>query len=218
MSRFDRRKAEAGEGPAPTREKRGTLAPLIIFIAIVVFIVVALVTSRSAATERPFSYTELLMDTEVNLQIFCRGSGEARRAKEALFDEMKRLERLLSYSDPKSDLARINRAAGERPVEVSPETVEVIQKALDYSSISEELLTLQLPSWSCGFREEITVPDPDELEEAGHWLTTAWLRLAPRRFIFPGLVWRSIWVVLPRAILLTGAGPALTIRGQACPD
>lgn len=170
MSRFDRRKAEAGEEPAPTREKRGTLAPLIIFIAIVVFIVVALVTSRSAATERPFSYTELLMDTEVNLQIFCRGSGEARRAKEALFDEMKRLERLLSYSDPKSDLARINRAAGERPVEVSPGTVEVIQKALDYSSISEgafdPTVAPLLELW--GFREgDYRVPDPDELEEAG---------------------------------------------------
>jgi len=170
LSRFDRRKAEAGEEPAPTREKRGTLAPLIIFIAIVVFIVVALVTSRSAATERPFSYTELLMDTEVNLQIFCRGSGEARRAKEALFDEMKRLERLLSYSDPKSDLARINRAAGERPVEVSPETVEVIQKALDYSSISEgafdPTVAPLLELW--GFREgDYRVPDPDELEEAG---------------------------------------------------
>ena len=83
---------------------------------------------------------------------------------------MKRLERLLSYSDPKSDLARINRAAGERPVEVSPETVEVIQKALDYSSISEgafdPTVAPLLELW--GFREgDYRVPDPDELEEAG---------------------------------------------------
>lgn len=51
-------------------------------------------------------------------------------------DEVKRLDRLFSRFDPKSDISAINRAAGEKPVQVAKETFDLIATALLMSDLS----------------------------------------------------------------------------------
>lgn len=135
-----------------------------VIIALIIFIVV-----RRGAPGRYFNYTELLMDTDVTLQIFCRNPGEGEGAQRALFDEMERLERLLSYSDPGSEVAAINRAAGGGPVPVSPETAEVVREALACGSLSggafDPTIAPLLELW--GFHGgDHRVPGAAEIEEA----------------------------------------------------
>jgi len=59
----------------------------------------------------------------------------------ALFDlataEIVRLEKLMTTWDPQSEVSRINAAAGQHPVAVSPETFDVIRESLHDSAISE---------------------------------------------------------------------------------
>lgn len=65
--------------------------------------------------------------------------GDSPRAEEtmaAAFREMERIDFLMSSYREESEVRRINRHAGEKEVLVSPETLEVIERALFFSSLS----------------------------------------------------------------------------------
>ena len=159
------KKAKPVKGVPGLPGRRAVLITLFVAVAAVI-----LLAGAASFISRPrlFDYRQLLMDTDVSLQIFAGNSGKAGRAKEKLFDEMKRLEQLLSYTDPSSDVTRINGAAGKGPVQVSPETAEVIQKALRSASLSEgafdPTVAPLLELW--GFPgDDFRVPRAEEIEE-----------------------------------------------------
>ena len=58
-------------------------------------------------------------------------------AIEAAFEEVRRIEGLLSNYRPESDLSQLNRFAAERPVKVTPELLEFLGRCLEYSRQSE---------------------------------------------------------------------------------
>lgn len=58
-------------------------------------------------------------------------------ALEQAFEEVRRIDHLLSNYRPKSELSRVNREAAHHPVEVSQETFDLLSKCLDYSRQSE---------------------------------------------------------------------------------
>lgn len=58
-------------------------------------------------------------------------------AVEAAFDEVRRLDNLLSNYKPNSEWSLINREAARHPVRVSAEVFELISACLDYSRVSE---------------------------------------------------------------------------------
>ncbi|NMD43665.1 MAG: FAD:protein FMN transferase [Firmicutes bacterium] len=164
MARADQRKKALGKKPVLWRKQHGVL----IAAAVVVLAAAVLLGGCSTAGGKLFGYSELLMDTDIELQFYCRSSGESRRVKQALFNEMGRLEQLLSCSDPGSEVSAINRAAGKEPVPVSPETAAVIRKALECSSISsgafDPTIAPLLERW--GFREgRYRIPPPEELAQ-----------------------------------------------------
>lgn len=166
MAGLHSRKVNAREKALHQRKRRGALTVLFVFIALtVIFIGIAAIISRL----KLFEYRQLLMDTDVSLQVYARSFGEAGRVKDEIFDEMRRLEQLLSYTDVTSDVTKINRAAGRSPVQVSPETAAVIQKALDYAGLSEgafdPTVAPLLEIW--GFQgDHYRVPTSAEIETA----------------------------------------------------
>lgn len=60
----------------------------------------------------------------------------ARAAVAEAFAEMERLEEVLSEWRPTSEISRINRAAGERPVEVSSDSLEVVRAGIEIGRVS----------------------------------------------------------------------------------
>ncbi|MGE5567918.1 MAG: FAD:protein FMN transferase [Rhodospirillales bacterium] len=58
-------------------------------------------------------------------------------AVEAAFDEVRRIDRLLSNYRLDSDLSEINRFAAERPVKVTPEVFRLLSKCMEVSRESE---------------------------------------------------------------------------------
>jgi len=58
-------------------------------------------------------------------------------AMEAAFEELRHLDGLLSNYRPESDLSQVNRLAAERPVKVTPEFFEFLERCLEYSRQSE---------------------------------------------------------------------------------
>ena len=58
-------------------------------------------------------------------------------AVEAAFDEVRRLDQLLSNYRPTSDLSEVNRYAAERPVKVTPELFQFLEQCVEYSRQSQ---------------------------------------------------------------------------------
>ena len=58
-------------------------------------------------------------------------------AADAAFDEVRRLDELLSNYKPDSEWSQVNRHAAARPVKVSPELFQLLSACLEYSRESE---------------------------------------------------------------------------------
>ena len=86
--------------------------------------------SCSPAKEKLYKESRLAMYTTVSITVSSNSKERARSAIDAAFKELDRLEGLLNYYAKDSEVSLINRNAGVKPVNVSKETLEIIEKAL----------------------------------------------------------------------------------------
>lgn len=82
------------------------------------------------------TYTKMLMGTVVEVSVTDDSPARSDKAAQAAFDEIARLEALLSSYDPKSDVSRISSSAPSM-VKVSPEVAEVTEAALKVARLSD---------------------------------------------------------------------------------
>ena len=73
------------------------------------------------------------MGSELRLTAWTADDVAAKAAFDAVFREFDRLEDLMSVWKPGSDIVRLNDAAGDKPVPVSPETREALTIARQVS-------------------------------------------------------------------------------------
>ena len=73
------------------------------------------------------------MGTVVEIKVWASDDAKAREAIGEAFDEISRIERLMTTWRDDSDISRVNAAAGLTAVVVSPETLECVARSLDYS-------------------------------------------------------------------------------------
>lgn len=76
------------------------------------------------------------MGTILSLELAAADRERAQRIIEECWSEAERLERIFSRYRPDSELSRLNREAGNRPVPVSGEMLEVIGRALEISRLT----------------------------------------------------------------------------------
>ncbi len=94
------------------------------------FLVSTILFSCSPKKDRIYKKSMLLMDTLVTVTVVADSPEKADRAMEKAFGEVRRLDGLFNFFSEKSELSLINRNAGVQETPVSPETIEVIEKAL----------------------------------------------------------------------------------------
>src|SRR5579862_2341809 len=78
-----------------------------------------------------------LLGTYVSVAVSGVSGPAAAAAGDAAFAAIARVERLMSFHDPGSDLGRLNRAAGREAVAVDPWTIEVVRAACDLQLASD---------------------------------------------------------------------------------
>ncbi|OGQ47938.1 MAG: hypothetical protein A2W63_04830 [Deltaproteobacteria bacterium RIFCSPLOWO2_02_44_9] len=105
-------------------------------IAVLIFVITIITISIYKRQRTDIKYTRTLMGTVVEITLSGRNETSLNTAAEAAFDEIKRLEGLMSHYTNDSDVARINKAAGRDAVAVSMETMEVIEASLEISEIT----------------------------------------------------------------------------------
>lgn len=94
---------------------------------------------------RLFKRSRPMMGTIFQITVTGETDARAEPAVRAALDEIARLEDVLSEWRPGSEISRINAAAGERPVQVSEDTLAVVKAGLEVSRWSEGAFDL---SWA----------------------------------------------------------------------
>jgi FAD:protein FMN transferase len=87
------------------------------------------VSGCGGSTPRLLSRTHETMGTRVTVTVWTADDGRAHDAFAAIFAEFDRLDALLSVWQPGSDISRVNAQAGQGPVDVSIETLEILRLA-----------------------------------------------------------------------------------------
>ncbi len=81
--------------------------------------------------------SQMLMGTLVFVTAVAPNEETGHRAAAAALGEIKRLDGLLSTWIPTSEVSRVNAAAGREPVNVSPETLFLLERALAIAELTE---------------------------------------------------------------------------------
>jgi thiamine biosynthesis lipoprotein len=103
----------------------------------------------------------------VTITVPSRRRDQAEKAIAAAFEEIERLEGLLSLFNPASEVSRINRSAGQRPTSVSHETWDVVSRGIEYGRLTDGAFSIVLgaPTQRWGFLDKHHVLTPAEVEE-----------------------------------------------------
>ncbi len=135
-----------------------------------VLIVLAAVAALSGCSGPPprQSETELLLGTTISVTTYGRTPDGMF---ESVFARVQKIEERMSTSEDDyttTELMAVNDAAGEKPVEVSPDTFEVVRQAVEYSRRTEGAFDVTVGPlvslWGIGSGAEL-VPSESLIEE-----------------------------------------------------
>jgi thiamine biosynthesis lipoprotein len=108
---------------------------LLLFCATVLFL--SSCNLLSPDKERLFKKSTVLMDTIVSITVVSTSRDRAEKAINEAFRELKRLEDIMNFYSEESEVSRINRNAGIRPVKVSMDMIDIIEKAIYVSRLTD---------------------------------------------------------------------------------
>ncbi len=143
---------------------------------------------------RLFTTTHPAMGTEFTLQLYSARPAEAAEISEEVFDEVDRVEQLLSNYRDSSELSRINREAAAGPVTTDPEMMSFLEQAARWSRASDGAFDITvgrlMKAWGF-YRHAGRIPPAEELEalrSASGWTKVILDREARTvRFTAPGV-------------------------------
>ncbi len=132
------------------------------------------------------------MGTAIHVELWCDDARHGRAAIDAVLVEMHRIDAAMSPVKPTSELARINRDAGERAVSLSAEMFGLIEAASRFSKLCHGAFDISFAAAGqlYDYREGIA-PDDDALHGARSAIDWRAIELDPRarsiRFARPGM-------------------------------
>jgi thiamine biosynthesis lipoprotein len=117
--------------------------------------------------ESAYKKSSMVMDTVVSITAVSGSADHAEKAIDAAFEELRRLEGLLSFWTEESEIALINKNAGIMPVRVSPETLETVEKSIFISGQTEGAFDPTIgPLIRLWDFNNKTMPSPEDVEQA----------------------------------------------------
>lgn len=128
---------------------------------------VALLSPGAATADDLSAHADEVMGTSVSLVIW--GEEEADSAAGAVFEELARIDELMTSWEDDSDVARINEAAGEDAVEVDEEVFSLVDRAVRASRKTEGAFDITVGAfrglWRFGEDRAEEIPDDETIEE-----------------------------------------------------
>ena len=93
--------------------------------------------AQTTISRHTFTRSAHLMGSHFTFTVVAENDSAGQRALRVGLGEVRRIDRLMSFWDSTSEVVRINRLAGIRPVAVSPETFDLIARTLRLSQLSD---------------------------------------------------------------------------------
>jgi len=118
-----------------------------------------------------FKESRMLMDTFCTITVVSPSEKKAKEAIEAGFDEIKKLDKFLNNFEPGSEISTVSKSAGIKPVRVSKETLDLMEKTIGISNITDgafdPTIAPVLKLWKFSGRPaNPSMPAHDALEDA----------------------------------------------------
>jgi FAD:protein FMN transferase len=125
----------------------------------------AVAAENGPSAEQLFKQSHAAMGTVFTISCYAANGAAADAIMRSAFDEVDRLDDLLSNYKPSSELSRISREAAERPVATDPETFSFLRRSFFWSKESGGAFDITvgplLRAW--GFKAHSGhIPDPGE--------------------------------------------------------
>ena len=121
--------------------------------ALVVTLASAHALAAPGSPDQKFEFTNTAMGTVVSVYMWTDDATKAKAGADAVFEEMKRLDGVMTTWTDTSEVSKINLAAGQKPVVVSDETYAVIARAV--AALSPVSMAMSVTPSSC---RRATVP------------------------------------------------------------
>jgi thiamine biosynthesis lipoprotein len=96
-----------------------------------------LLAGLPAAQAAWYEREEAIMGTRIAVQLWSEDPRQAVDAIDAVMADMHRTDALMSTYKPESQLSQVNAHGYERPVQVDADIIDVVQKSIEYSRLSE---------------------------------------------------------------------------------
>ena len=144
----------------------------------ILFLIVGLIFGVHCRSAR-VGQAETLMGTLVEITAEGRDHKLVKARVALAFEEVRRVDRLMSTFREDSELSRINRAAGVAPVQVSPEVLEAIERSLEVSRLSDGAFDISYAAlgglWDFSGEKPARVPEAAEI--AARLKRVGWRRI-----------------------------------------
>jgi len=130
----------------------------------IIFLCIAFFTACKPSSRGPES--QYALGTFCTINLFDRGNSSLYSLA---FNRIRGLENVFSANLEGTDLDRVNKSAGLNPVKVSPELMDVLEKALEYAEKSggafDPTVGPLVKLWGIG-TDEAHVPETEEIQKA----------------------------------------------------
>lgn len=141
---------------------------LVTALAVGTVVLVVYLAQRNSGDDKDTYHSPTLfaMDTTLQVTIQGRDKDSADADVEACLALVERLESYTSRFDPGSDVSLVNASAGKQPVKVHPETLEILQRSLEFSRLSDGAfdITVAPVAELWGFYDrDYRIPTPEEI-------------------------------------------------------
>ncbi len=135
-------------------------------LLIILSIIMVAASACSIKNKEPLSRTGFHLGTIVTVTLY---GGNGEESLDKVFEEIERLESILSKHVEGSDIQKINAAAGVDSIELQPETIVVLTQSTRYYEISKGYFNITVGPlvslWGIG-TEDAAVPSEDDLAAA----------------------------------------------------
>lgn len=132
----------------------------------------------SAARAEWLYREEAIMGTRISVEVWAAGRAAGNAAIDAVMQDMRRIDELMSTYKETSEISRVNREAAEHPVPVSAELFSLIETAQQYSALSDGVFDITYASvgYLYDYRNHRR-PDGQAITEALHAVDYRQLKL-----------------------------------------
>lgn len=135
------------------------------FLSLFFLYIILLVHPLPSYSSNLHKYHQVSMGTVIEITLQGDDEQAAQKASLQAFQEIKRIEQLMSPWIETSDVSRLNRSAGTEWVKISPETFDVIQRSQKISGLSEGAFDITIAPLIQIWRKARERGDPPSSEE-----------------------------------------------------